>query len=190
MNENDLTPLQQAMVAAWDRHTSAEFVDSDVEATMATMTDNPYVYNVAVMAGGFGAENVRAFYSRHFLPGNPKDTEGKLVARTVGANRIVDELIHCVTHDIEMPWILPGIPPTGKRVEVSLVEVVEFEGEKIAGERIYWDQASVLAQVGVLDSTALPVVGIEAARKNLATKSNPPAELLEPRVSKPRSAAA
>ena len=89
MNESELTPLQQAMVAAWDRHTAAEFVDSDVDATLATMTDNPYVYNVAVMAGGFGINNVRAFYSGLFLPGNPADTEGKLVARTVGANRIV-----------------------------------------------------------------------------------------------------
>ncbi len=66
---------------------------------------------------------------------------------------------------IEMPWMLPGVVPTGKHVEVALVVVVDFEGEKISGERIYWDQASVLAQVGLLDAQRLPVTGIEASRK-------------------------
>jgi carboxymethylenebutenolidase len=122
---------------------------------------------------------VRDFYTRYFLPANPDDTAATPVARTVGATRIVEELIHSFTHDIEMPWILPGVAPTGKKVEVALVAVIEFEGDKIAGERIYWDQASVLAQVGVLDATFLPVTGAEAARKALDPASEPSNALIE-----------
>lgn len=181
-----LTPQQQAMVAAWERHVNAEFIEHDVEATMKTMTPDPFVNNVALMTGGLGADGVRAFYSRYFLPCNPADTESKEVARTVGESRIVDELIHCFTHDIEMPWILPGIAPTGKRVEVALVAVVEFDGDKIAGERIYWDQASVLAQVGLLDPGELPIVGVEASRKALAPRSEPSNGLIERADSKAR----
>jgi carboxymethylenebutenolidase len=188
MNAAPLTPQQQAMVAAWERHMAAEFVDHDVDATMETMTPDPFVNNIPLMTGGTGVDGVRTFYGRYFLPGNPRDTESKPVARTVGANRIVDELVHCFTHDIEMPWILPGIAPTGKRVEVALVAVVEFDGDKIAGERIYWDQASVLAQIGLLDTNELPVVGIEASRKALLPTSEPSNVLIDRVASKARAA--
>lgn len=190
MNEIELTPLQQAMVAAWERHVTAEFVEKDVDATMPTMTANPFVNHVPVMTGGVGSDNVRSFYGRYFLPGHPDDTVSLPVARTVGSHRIVEELIHSFTHDIEMPWILPGVPPTGKKVEVALVAVVEFEGDKIAGERIYWDQASVLAQVGLLDATGLPVTGAEAARKVMSPASEPSNALIEDGGQKTRSAAA
>ena len=168
-----LSPLQQAMVAAWERHCIAEFDEKDVDATMPTMNAEPFVVNVPVMSGGVGQEGVRAFYGRAFLPGNPDDTASKPVARTVGANRIVDELIHTFTHDIEMPWMLPGVAPTGRRVSVALVAVVEFEGDKISGERIYWDQASVLAQVGLLDAASYPIVGAGAAQMVLDPASVP-----------------
>ncbi|HEU0075547.1 MAG TPA: ester cyclase [Dehalococcoidia bacterium] len=190
MNDIELTPLQDAMVAAWERHVTAEFGDKDIEATMATMTAQPFVNHVPVMTGGVGSVGVRSFYSRHFLPGHPDDTVSLLVARTVGANRIVEELVHTFTHDIEMPWILPGVAPTGRKVEVAIVAVVEFEGDKIAGERIYWDQASVLAQVGVLDATFLPVTGAEAARKAMDPASEPSNELIERGGRKGSSAAA
>ena len=179
MNGSELTPQQQAMVAAWERHVEAEFVEKDVDATMPTMTADPFVTNVAVMTGGVGLANVRKFYGQFFLPANPDDTNSKPVARTVGADRIVEELIHSFTHDIEMPWILPGVPPTGKHVAVALVAVVQFEGEKISGERIYWDQASVLAQVGLLDTAKLPIRGAEAARKVLDPASEPSNELID-----------
>ena len=179
MDKIDLTERQRAMVAAWERHTTAEFVEKDVDATMATMTADPFVNSVPVMAGGGGSAGVREFYARFFLPGNPDDTAARQVARTVGQDRIVDELIHSFTHDIEMPWILPGVPPTGKRVEVALVAVVQFEGDKISGERIYWDQASVLAQVGLLDPARLPICGAESARKVLDVTSEPANALIE-----------
>lgn len=179
MNESELTPLQLAMVAAWERHVTAEFAEKDVEATMPTMTSHPFVNHVPVMTGGVGFDDVRSFYARYFLPGHPDDTVSLPVARTVGANRIVEELLHSFTHDIEMPWILPGVAPTGRKVEVAIVAVVEFEGDKIAGERIYWDQASVLAQVGLLDATGLPITGAEAARKAMNPASEPSNALIE-----------
>jgi carboxymethylenebutenolidase len=180
MTTNDeLTPLQQAMVAAWDRHLEAEFAMKDVAATMPTMTAHPFVNHVPTMTGGVGTENVTSFYARYFLPGHPDDTLAKPVARTIGANRIVEELVHTFTHDIDMPWMLPGIAPTGRHVEVAIVAVVEFEGDKIAGERIYWDQASVLAQIGLLDASNLPVTGAEAGRKVLDPASEPSNLLIE-----------
>jgi carboxymethylenebutenolidase len=169
------------MVAAWERHMAAEFLEKDVDATMLTMTAQPFVNHVPVMTGGVGFDNVRSFYARYFLPGHPADTAVRPVARTVGSDRIVEELVHSFTHDIEMPWILPGVAPTGKHVEVAVVAVVQFEGDRIAGERIYWDQASVLAQVGLLDSANLLVTGPEAARKVLEPASEPSNALIERR---------
>ena len=190
MNETVLSSLQQAMVAAWESHITAEFAQKDVDATMPTMTDNPFVNHVPVMTGGAGSDNVREFYARYFLPGHPADTLSRPVARTIGSDRIVEELVHSFTHDIEMPWILPGVPPTGRHVEIAIVAVVQFEGDKIAGERIYWDQASVLAQVGLLDPANLPVCGAEAARKVLDPGSQPSNTLIERARAGPRAAAA
>lgn len=167
------------MLEVWERHTAAEFEAADIEATMATMSSDPFVNHVPVMTGGSGYNNVRRFYSSYFLPAQPPDTEAELVARTVGEDRIVDELLHKFTHTIEMPWILPGVPPTGRRVEIAVVAVVQFEDGKISGERIYWDQASVLAQVGLLDAEKLPIAGIEASRKVLDVRNEPSNELIE-----------
>ncbi len=165
MGAHDLSPEQQAMVEMWERHMAAEFQAKSVEATMATMTSAPFVNHVPVMTGGVGYNEVRHFYGTYFIPGHPPDTQSVPVARTVGKDRIVDELIHKFTHTIDMPWILPGVPPTGKRVEIAVVVVVQFADGKIAAERIYWDQASVLAQVGLIDTGRLPATGIEASRK-------------------------
>jgi carboxymethylenebutenolidase len=144
-----------------------EFELRDVDKTMETMVDNPYNTHVPVMTGGVGGDGVREFYTRWFIPQNPPDTEITLVSRTIGDNRLVDELIQKFTHTIQMDWMLPGIPPTGKRVELPVVVIVGFRDGKIAYEHIYWDQASVLAQIGLLDASTLPVVGVESARKVL-----------------------
>ena len=160
-----MTPQQQKLVDAWDQHTQAEFVEHSVEKTMATMTAHPHINNAAVMVGGEGFEGVRDFYAHLFIPHIPPDTETELISRTVGDTQIVDELIFKFTHTVMMPWMLPGIMPTGKRVEVPLIVIIAFEGEKVAHEHIYWDQASVLVQVGLLDPKLLPVTGVESARK-------------------------
>jgi carboxymethylenebutenolidase len=124
-----------------------------------------YVNHIPVLTGGVGREALREFYSRHFIPKMPPDTEIVPISRTLGSDRLVDEMIFRFTHTIEMDWMLPGIPPTGKRVEVPLVAIVHFREGKLAHEHIYWDQASVLVQLGLLDPGSLPVAGRECAQK-------------------------
>lgn len=167
-----LTPRQQAMADLWDAHTRAEFQQRSLEATMATMTDDPSVTHVPVLTGGVGRQQVRHFYGTYFVNAQPPSTTVVPVSRTVGENRIVDELVHQFDHTVEMPWILPSVPPTGKHVEIAVIVVVEFEDGKISGERIYWDQASVLAQVGLIDTAKLPAWGAEPARKMLDPKQS------------------
>ena len=161
--ESNLTEAE--MVRLWDLHTQLEFATKDATATVATMTPNNYVNHVPVMTGGRGVDEMIDFYGKHFIPKMPADTALRLLARTVGNNRLIDEFVFSFTHDMEMDWMLPGIPPTQRKVEIPMVVVVQFEGDKIACERIYWDQASVLVQIGVLDPTSLPVTGVEQACK-------------------------
>jgi carboxymethylenebutenolidase len=132
---------------------------------MATMVASPYVNHIPTMTGGVGHDQLKRFYKYHFIGGNPPDTMLTPVSRTVGADQIVDEMLFSFTHTSEIDWLLPGIAPTGRRVEVPLVAIVRFVGDKVAHEHIYWDQASVLVQIGRLDPTGLPVAGIETARK-------------------------
>ena len=151
----------------WDEHTKYEFATPDVEATLATMVEDAYVNHVPVMTGGKGKSALRAFYSTDFIPCMPPDFKMTDVSRTVGENRLVDEMVISFTHTIEMPWILPGVAPTGRHVEVPLVAIVGFRDGKLAHENIYWDQASVLKQIGLLNDDGLPVHGAETARKVL-----------------------
>jgi carboxymethylenebutenolidase len=150
--------------AVFDAHVQAEFVDLDVDAAMATMTANPYLTHVAPLTGGYGHDDLWAFYAAHFIGKWPADTATEQVSRTVGENRVVDELIVRFTHDMEMDFILPGVAPTGRVVEMALAVVVDFEDGKIAAERIYWDQAAVLVQIGLLDAAGLPVTGADQAQ--------------------------
>ncbi len=149
----------------WEEHTKHEFATRDTEATLATMVDDAYVNHVPVLTGGVGKSALREFYSRDFIPTMPPDTKLTPISRTVGEDQLVDEMIFSFTHTQEMPWILPGIAPTNRHVEVALVAIVRFRGEKLAHEHIYWDQASVLKQIGLLTDPALPVFGAESARK-------------------------
>jgi len=134
---------------------------------MKTMVAAPYVNHIPDMTGGVGHDQLKRFYKHHFIPTTPKDTKLVPISRTVGADRLVDEMLFCFTHDIEIDWMLPGIPPTGKYVEIPLVAIVCFRGDKLYNEHIYWDQASVLVQIGILDPKGLPVAGIETAKKLL-----------------------
>jgi carboxymethylenebutenolidase len=154
--------------ALFDAHVAREFVDHDVDATIETMIPEPYVYNVASTIGGFGCQGVRRFYSEHFINQIPKDAKVTPISRTVGKDQVVDELIVSFTHDTQWDYLLPGVPPTGKHVELPHVVVMKFEDGKVAHEHIWWDQASLLVQVGLLDPASLPVVGVEQARKLLS----------------------
>jgi carboxymethylenebutenolidase len=158
---------QADLVRLWEEHTSHEFVTRNPEATLATMVEDAYVNHVPVLTGGFGKKALSTFYSRDFIPAMPPDTTLTPVSRTVGENQLVDEMIFSFTHTQEIPWMLPGIAPTGRHVEVPLVAIVRFREGKLAHEHIYWDQASVLKQLGLLTDPRLPIFGAETARKVL-----------------------
>ena len=151
----------------FDGHIAREFADLDVDATMKTMVPEPYVHCVPIMTGGSGGEGVRHFYSEHFINQIPMDAKVTPISRTVGKDQVVDEFILSFTHNTQWDYLLPGIPPTGKTVELAHVLVMKFENGKVAHEHVWWDQASLLVQLGLLDPGGLPMVGIEQARKLL-----------------------
>jgi len=157
---------EETLSSAWDQHLASEFAAKSPEQALATMAAEPYVNVVPLMIGARGRDEVRDFYANHFLSQIPPDMEMVPVSRTIGQGRVVDELIMRFTHTIRMDWLLPGIPPTGKPVEVPMVAIVQFEADKVAHEHIYWDQASLLVQVGLVDRT-LPVRGGEIAAQVL-----------------------
>lgn len=171
------SPAQQRLSELWEEHVRDEFVTRDTEATLATMVPDAYVNHVPVMTGGVGHEALRDFYSRRFIPQMPPDTEIVPISRTIGTDRLVDEMIFRFTHTVPMDWMLPGVAPTGRRVEIPLVVVIHFRDGKLAHEHIYWDQASVLVQLGLLDPSGLPVAGVETARK-VADPGQPSNELI------------
>jgi carboxymethylenebutenolidase len=151
--------------AVFDAHVRAEFAERSVDATMATMTDVPYITHVPVLTGGHGRDEVRQFYATWFVGRWPADVQVTQISRTVGQGRVIDELIATFTHDVEMPALLPGIAPTGRKVSLAHVVVMGIVDGKVAYEHIYWDQASLLVQVGLLDPAKLPVVGAEQVSK-------------------------
>ena len=149
----------------WEEHTKHEFATRDTESTLDTMVEDAYVNHVPVLTGGVGKNALREFYSKDFIPRMPPDTTLRPISRTVGEDQLVDEMIFSFTHTQEMPWMLPGVPATHRRVEVALVAIVRFRDGKVAHEHIYWDQASVLKQIGLLNDPSLPVFGAESAEK-------------------------
>jgi carboxymethylenebutenolidase len=147
------------LASLFDRHVALEFEAKDADATMETMAPEPTVIHVPVLTGGRGTEELHRFYRDWFIPSWPGDVEVESVSRTVGTQSVVDELILRFTHTQEMPFWLPGVAPTGHHVEIPLVVVMGFDGNRVASEHIYWDQASLLAQVGLLETHGLPITG-------------------------------
>src|SRR6266550_2735745 len=166
-SDTNLTPAQEILRKLWEEHVRHEFATHNTEETLATMVEDAYVNHIPVLTGGVGREQLREFYSKRFITQMPPDTEMIPLSRTIGNDQLVDEMIFKFTHTIRMDWMLPGIVPTGKRVEVPLVAIVRFRDGKLAHEHIYWDQASVLVQLGLLDAGTLPVTGVDSARKAL-----------------------
>ena len=162
-----LSAAQEYLRQLWEEHVRHEFATHNTEDTLATMVEDAYVNHIPVLTGGVGREELREFYSKRFIPQMPPDTEMIPISRTIGNNQLVDEMVFKFTHTIQMDWMLPGLAPTGRRVEVPLVAIVQFRDEKLAHEHIYWDQASVLVQLGLLEAGTLPVAGVESARKAL-----------------------
>ncbi|MBP0615776.1 nuclear transport factor 2 family protein [Jiella mangrovi] len=155
------------LVEVWDQHLGAELSAKDVDMTMATMVDEPHVNHVPTMTGGVGASEVRRFYAHHFITVQPDDLELIPVSRTIGQETIVDEMVVRFTHERRMDYFLPGVAPTNRRIEIAVVVVASFRDGKLAHEHIYWDQACVLVQAGLLERGDLPVAGVEATHKVL-----------------------
>jgi carboxymethylenebutenolidase len=154
--------------AKFDAHTDAEFNTRYIEATMAIMAEAPHVTHVPTMTDGSGYDAVRHFYENSFVGRVAADWSVKLISRTIGESQLVDEVLISFTHDCDMPAILPGVEPTGRKVVIPFVVVVGFDKEeKVAFERIYWDQASVVAQLSLIDKAGLPIAGAEQAARLL-----------------------
>lgn len=164
---------EQALIDVWEQHTAAEFELKDADAAIATMTDHPVLTHVPVGTGATGREALRKFYAEIFIPQMPPDAELQLLSRSVGQNRVIDEFILRATHTVRMDWLAPGIEATGHRLELPHVGVIAFEGGKIASEHIYWDQASVLIQLGVLDPARYPALGAEQTARMLSPEAEP-----------------
>ncbi|MBI3675088.1 MAG: ester cyclase [Proteobacteria bacterium] len=165
-----LSEKQKQMVALFEKHVGAE-LEGDLDTTMTTMSAEPHLNHVPTMAGGVGRTSVHAFYRDH-LVGKffPPDVKMTNVSRTVGEDQVVEEIFISFTHTTTIDWLLPGVAPTGKPVEMAVAVIVGFKDGKVSHEHIYWDQAGVLVQIGLLNPNGLPVTGAESARKVLNPK--------------------
>src|SRR5712692_349041 len=175
---SEQTAHQDNLARLWEEHMRHEFETRSTEGTLATMVEDAYVNHIPVMTGGVGQAALRRFYATHFIPKMPPNMAMTPLSRTIGTDQLVDEMVINFTHTVEIDWMLPGVAPTGRRVEVALVVIVKFRDGKLAHEHIYWDQASVLAQLGLIDAERLPVGGAASARKAL-DPSLPANELME-----------
>ena len=164
---SQLSRERQDLEKLWEEHLASEFQVKSADAAINTMVERPSVNHVPIMTGGVGRKQLKHFYDRYFIPQMPPDTQIIPVSRTIGHNRLVDEFVLKFTHSLQMDWFLPGVPPTNKPLEIATVVVIQFQDGKMASERIYYDQASVLVQLGLLDPEKLPVAGVATARKVL-----------------------
>lgn len=118
-----------------------------------------------IHSGGIGKDRLTAFYTHHFIFSNPPDTSLSLVSRTIGIDRVIDEFVFSLTHTQEVPWLFPGIPPTGRKVELPFTSVVALRGDRLCHEHISWDQATALKQLDLLPERVkfpYPINGGEA----------------------------
>jgi predicted ester cyclase len=175
-------PLEQL----WDQHTYFEFATRSAARTMRTMVAQPYVNHIACLTGGAGYTQLARFYQHHFTNVSPPDTTLVPISRTIGADRIIDEMVFSCTHTTVIDYFLPGVPPTGKKLRIPMVGIVNMRGDKLAYESLYWDQANTLTQLGLLHPTkssldptvTLPIAGDQVAQKILHPYGTPSNELM------------
>ena len=148
--EREVVVEREEMERLWAEHLECEFEAKNVDAALGTMVDDAYINHMPVNTGGRGKEELRAFYRDVFIPSWPDDLQMQPLNRVVGDDQLVDELHASFTHSQQMDWFLPGLSPTNRTVDVDFVVVVQFRDDRIACERIYWDHATVLRQVGLL----------------------------------------
>ncbi|KAJ6510253.1 NTF2-like protein [Mycena vitilis] len=174
--------------AIWEEHTYFEFEVRSVAKTMGTMVAEPYVNHVPTLAGGIGRKQLSAFYRDHFIFNNPKDTSMQSISRTVGSDRVVDEFIFHATHETQLDWLLPGVPPTGKKFAIPMLGVINIRGDRLYHEHIWWDQGTACMQVGIIPTHVpfdgktlrLPIAGVESATLLIDERAAPPNEMMGP----------
>jgi len=159
-------PARPMQLSQWQRHTYAEFELKDADAALETMTDNPHLLCVPSGRGGTGKEGVRRFYTNQFLPSIPADLELLPISEIFAETHVVAEYVVRFTHTLQMDWMLPGVPPTGRRAELLLVTIIRFENGRIASEHVYWDAAALLFQLRAINSAAV-AAGVRSAAKLL-----------------------
>src|SRR5690242_8753570 len=121
-NDDELPQAQQDLLNLLEGHRHAELDQLDVEQTLDTMVDDPYIVFIGTLTGGDNRAGVRAFYEV-MLRQLPPDLKWLPVDRTIGVNQVVLETVLTFTHTVQMDWILPGIAPTGRFVEIPMAIV-------------------------------------------------------------------
>jgi len=140
----------QDNIKLWEQHLVGEFVTKDENLSLSTMVEDAAVMHMPTRSGGRGKAELRSYYRDMFIPSIPSEWEHTVTNRVVTEDTIVEEAKVRLVHSKQMDWFLPGLPPTGKTIELELVIVIQFRDGKMAAERIYWDQAAVLRQIGKL----------------------------------------
>jgi len=140
----------QDNIKLWEQHITGEFATKDVDLSLSTMIEDASVMHMPTRSGGKGKAELRPYYRDMFIPSIPSEWEHTVTNRVLTEDTIVEEAKVRLVHSKQMDWFLPGIPPTGKTIEMELVIVIQFRDGKMAAERIYWDQAAVLRQIGKL----------------------------------------
>jgi carboxymethylenebutenolidase len=140
----------QDNIKLWEQHITGEFATKDVDLSLSTMVEDASVMHMPTRSGGKGKAELRPYYRDMFIPSIPSEWEHTITNRVLTEDTIVEEAKVRLVHSKQMDWFLPGIPPTGKTIEMELVIVIQFRDGKMAAERIYWDQAAVLRQIGKL----------------------------------------
>ncbi|KAM3413487.1 Dienelactone hydrolase [Cercospora zeina] len=173
-----------------EKYANQLFSAKSAEGVAGMMVQDSYLNCVPTMTGGIGQRDLFIFYRDYFIPKSPPSLSIKLVSRTIGTDQVVDEMVLSFKHTQEVPWLLPGVKATNKAVHIAVVSIVALRGAGLVHEHLYWDQASVLVQVGLLDPKLvpkpfqsqglkrLPVSGSEAAAKVLDEESRPSNELI------------
>lgn len=140
----------QENLRLWDEHIKGEFMTKDTDLSLSTMVEDASVITVPTGWGGKGKAALRPLYRDEFIPSIPPSWTHTTKNVVATDDCIVEEACINLVHTQQMDWFLPGIPPTNKPIEFDIVLIVQFRDGKMAAERIYWDQASVLRQVGKL----------------------------------------
>ena len=144
---------------AWEAHRHALLHSRDLQAALAPLAAEPAITHIPAMTGASGRQAVERFYADQFLPHVPDDLTLSRISRTVDRWRLVDETTVSFTHDRELPWLLPGVEPTFRRAEVLAIAVVGFDRTRIRSQRVLWDHATLLGQLGLEGATAPAATG-------------------------------